>query len=197
MAANFQTTFSNGFSWMKMYKFRLTFQWSFFLRVQLTIFQHWFRQWLGADQATSHYLNQWWLVYWRIYASLGLNELTDILLIKPLSHILLKRYMTYITLCGVIRSRWLFINSSHPSAAYMRQRTGSPLVKIKACRQFGAKPLPEPMLAYCQLDSWEHVSVKFEYKFCHFHSRKCNWECHLPKWRPFCPGRDELTDRRA
>ena len=25
--------------------------------------------------ATSNYLNQWWLVYWRIYASLGLNEL--------------------------------------------------------------------------------------------------------------------------
>ena len=23
----------------------------------------------------KHYLNQWWLVYWRIYASLGLNEL--------------------------------------------------------------------------------------------------------------------------
>ena len=30
---------------------------------------------LAADQATSLYLNQWWLVYWRIYASLGLNEL--------------------------------------------------------------------------------------------------------------------------
>ena len=30
---------------------------------------------LGADQATSHYLNQWWLDYRRIYASLGLNEL--------------------------------------------------------------------------------------------------------------------------
>ena len=28
-------------------------------------------------QATSRYLNQWWLVHWRIYASLGLNELTD------------------------------------------------------------------------------------------------------------------------
>ena len=25
-------------------------------------------------QARSHYVNQWWLVYWRIYASLGLNE---------------------------------------------------------------------------------------------------------------------------
>ena len=32
-----------------------------------------------ADQATSHYLNQWWLVYWRIHASLGLNELIQTL----------------------------------------------------------------------------------------------------------------------
>ena len=31
--------------------------------------------WLGAVQATSYYLNQWWSVYRRIYASLGLNEL--------------------------------------------------------------------------------------------------------------------------
>ena len=30
---------------------------------------------VGADQATRHYLNQWWLDYQRIYASLGLNEL--------------------------------------------------------------------------------------------------------------------------
>ena len=26
-------------------------------------------------EVTSHYLKQLWLVYWRIYASLGLNEL--------------------------------------------------------------------------------------------------------------------------
>ena len=26
---------------------------------------------------------------------------------------------------------------------------------------FGAKPLPEPMLAYCQLDSWEQISMNF------------------------------------
>ena len=43
MAAIFQTTFWNGFSWMKMYKFRLKFHWNLFLWVQLTIFQHWFR----------------------------------------------------------------------------------------------------------------------------------------------------------
>ena len=70
-----QTTFSNAFLWMKMYEFRLGFHWHLFLWFELKIFQHWFRQWLGADQATSHYLNQWWVVCWRIYALLGINEL--------------------------------------------------------------------------------------------------------------------------
>ena len=50
----------------------------FIAKVQLTISQHWFRYWLGADQATSHYLSQWWLDYRRIYAPLGLNELSVI-----------------------------------------------------------------------------------------------------------------------
>ena len=62
-----------------MNEFRLGFHWSSFRRFELTIFQHWFRSWLGADQAASHYLNHWWLVYWRIYASLGLNELNILL----------------------------------------------------------------------------------------------------------------------
>ena len=43
MAAIFQTTFSNAFSWMKMFKFRLRCHWTLFPSVQLTIFQHWFR----------------------------------------------------------------------------------------------------------------------------------------------------------
>ena len=72
MAAISQTTLSIALSWIKMLELRLNFHWSLFLRVQLTISS------IGSDnavQATSHYLNQWWLVYWRIYASLGLNEL--------------------------------------------------------------------------------------------------------------------------
>ena len=76
MAAIFQRTFSNAFSSTKMHEFQLRFHWSLFMKVQLTIFQHWFREWLGATQVTSHCLNQWWLLYWCIYASLGLNELT-------------------------------------------------------------------------------------------------------------------------
>ena len=78
MAAIFQTIFSNVFSWMKMFEFRLRFHWSLPSKVQLTIFHHWFRWWLGAVQAPSHYLNQWWLVYRRIYASFGLDELIHV-----------------------------------------------------------------------------------------------------------------------
>ena len=43
MAAISQTTFSNAFSEMKMYEFRLRFHLSLFLRLELTIYQHWFR----------------------------------------------------------------------------------------------------------------------------------------------------------
>ena len=43
MDAISQTTFSNAFSWMKMFEYRSKFHWSLFLRVQLTISQHWFR----------------------------------------------------------------------------------------------------------------------------------------------------------
>ena len=71
MAAIFQTTFSNAFSWMEMNdEFWLRFRWSLFISFQLTIFQHWFRWWLGAGQATSHCLKQWWLIHWCIYVSL-------------------------------------------------------------------------------------------------------------------------------
>ena len=73
MAALFQMTCSNAFSWMKMYEFWLRFHWSLFLRVQLTVFQHWFRLWLGTGQGTSYYRNQWWLIYWCIFVSLDLN----------------------------------------------------------------------------------------------------------------------------
>ena len=77
-------------------------------------------------------------------------------------------------------------NPFPPSAAYMRQWTGSALIQVMACCLYGTKPLPEPMLPFCQLDSWEKISVKFESRFYHFRSRKCTWKCCLPKWQPFC-----------
>ena len=56
-----QTTFSNEISL------------KFVFSVRINNIKHWFRQWLGAYQAASYYLNLWWLDYRRIYASLGLN----------------------------------------------------------------------------------------------------------------------------
>ena len=61
-----------------------------------------------------------------------------------------------------------------------------------ACRLFGAKPLSKRTLMYCQLATLEQNSVKFESKYKIFHSRNCIWKCRLGKWRPFCPGGDEL-----
>ena len=82
MVAIFQTTFLNAFYRTKIYEFRLRCHWMLFIRDQLTLFQHWFRQWLGAGLVTSHCLNQWWLLYWRISESLGLSELNSYNVIK-------------------------------------------------------------------------------------------------------------------
>ena len=57
------------------------------------------------------------------------------------------------------------LNHLRLSATYMCRWTGSTLIQIMACHLFGAKPLPEPMMPYCQLISWEQTSVKFESKY--------------------------------
>ena len=64
IAATLQTAFSNAFSWKKIYVFWLKFQWNMFLRVQLTISQHWFRY-----RVSSKHVPRWPLleaVLWRI-----------------------------------------------------------------------------------------------------------------------------------
>ena len=66
------------------------------------------------------------------------------------------------------RSRHWLINSL----------AGSALVQVMPCRLFGTKPLPEPMLAYCQLDHWEKSS-EIWIKIQKMHSRKCIWKCSL------------------
>ena len=91
MAAILQMILSSVSSWMKIFIFWFKFRGILFLRVQLTINQHWFRQWLGADKGTSHYLNQWWLSvlrhirvtqFWWVkyftvqYTCMGLNHCT-------------------------------------------------------------------------------------------------------------------------
>ena len=55
------------------------------------------------------------------------------------------------------------LNLSPPSTAYMRQRIGSALVQIMACRLFGTKPLSKLMLVYCQLNPKESKYKLFIY----------------------------------
>ena len=82
--------------------------------------------------------------------------------------------------------------SSPPSAAYMRQWSGSALVQIIACRLFGAKP---------SLNQWViivHWAVrnKHQWNFNQntnlFINDNAFELCRLPKWRLFCLGGDEL-----
>ena len=56
-----------------------------------------------------------------------------------------------------------------PSAAYMRQQTGTALVQVMACRLFSTKPLSEAIPIYYQLDPKEETSIKFELKYKNFH----------------------------
>ena len=126
---------------------------------------------VGAYQATSHYLNQWWFDYWSTYASLGLNELiklklqespykkmkliiasadgghfvsTSISTSMIVWRIRIKRHCLTLSISYTIDPR-----DMRPSATYMRQWIGSALVKIVPCRLFGAKPSSELMLEYC------------------------------------------------
>ena len=57
-----------------------------------------------------------------------------------------------------------------------------------ACRLFGAKPLSEPMLPYCQLDSSEILFKIQKFSFQEMHVKMLS-----SKWRPFCLGLNVLN----
>ena len=59
------------------------------------------------------------------------------------------------------------------------QNNISTSLQIMASGLFGAKPLAETMLPYCQLNPTKHASVKFYIKFRCFLSTKCTWKCSM------------------
>ena len=77
MAAIFQMTFWNGFSWMKMYELRLKISLKFVPRGPINIIPVLVQ--IMACRLTDTKLNQWWSAYWRIYVSIGLNELKEVI----------------------------------------------------------------------------------------------------------------------
>ena len=76
-------------------------------------------------------------------------------------------------------------NLSRPSNVYMRRWTRSSLVQITACRQFGAKPLSEPMglIVNWTLDNnlqWNLDDIR-RYQF-----KKMCLQIPCAKWNSFC-----------
>ena len=82
MGVIFQTTFLNAFTQMKMYGFWLRFHWRF----NQKCLSFGSDNGLAAVRWQAIFLINDGLVHWRIYASLGLNELTPLRINNPLIH---------------------------------------------------------------------------------------------------------------
>ena len=70
---------------------------------------------------------------------------------------------------------------------------GSALIQIMAWCLFGAKPLSKPMLGYCQFQLLGTNLNEFLIKIQNFSFTKMHLNILSAKWRPFCPGGNELT----
>ena len=175
--------------------------------------KHWSRKWLVACSVPSPYLNQCWLI---VNGTLGNKPQGNL---NQNKNLFIHENAFKNVVCEMVailsRGRWVKdkstrivgsvmaarvrcpINSSSPSAAYTRQWTESALVQVMACCLFGAKPLPETMQTYCQLDP--SLGTNFSYFFfieiLTFSFKKMHLKMLCAKWQPFCRGRDGLKSR--
>ena len=153
-------TFSNAFYWMEIFEFWIKFHWTLFLGFQLTIFKHWFSQYRGAGQATNHYLNQWWLVYRRIYGIYRRHFANDI--------------FKCILLNGNI---WILNKISLNIVPRVPINNIQALVQSISWRRSGDKPLSEPMMVslptqICVLrPQWIKLVIA--------ETQQCPWLCTL------------------
>ena len=63
--------------------------------------------------------------------------------------------------------------------------------RVMACHLFGAKPLPEPMLSYCHLDTRKQISVKNRIGILSFSFKKMHLQLFFAKVAAICPGGDK------
>ena len=81
------------------------------------------------------------------------------------------------------QSVWFIVNSSPPSAAYMRQWIGSALVQIMVCRLFGTEPLSKPKLLSIGPSGtkFREILIKIQ----NFSFPKMHLKISSAIWRPF------------
>ena len=95
------------------------------------------------------------------------NPLLDLIVIRGCSNYLFMAQAHYTDESNTFLVHWGRVTQISPRWIV------SSLDQILACRLFGAKPLPEPMLKYCQLNHQERISMTFYLKFQSFHSMTC------------------------
>ena len=116
----------------------------------------WFRQWLVAWFASSHYLNQ----CWNIVNSKFRNKFQWN--VKPISYIFFQWNTFENVVCEMAASlpQSQFVNPALSNAAYMWRWNGSSFVSILACHLVDAKSLSEPILIFHQSHSTDRLQWK-------------------------------------
>ena len=122
----------------------------------------------SPSSAPNHYWSQhWFIIYWTTVESIYLDFDWQY------------KYWLSRRCIWQCHQHVCYVNLLKLGNANIHQWDESSLLQIMAWCLTGAKPLPEPMLAYYHLDPWEQTSVKFQSKYNNFLSRKCNWNCRL------------------
>ena len=126
-----------------MIEFRFKSHWNLFPNVQLTISQHWFRWWLGAEQATSHYVNQWrpssrthicgtggrWVKSWKSSASSFDGFLySDIAIVNSVGQF--KIMVKHVFLSVVLRPYRYIFSRDFDSGCGFRSRDGFDILRV-------------------------------------------------------------------
>ena len=94
----------------------------------------------------------WFRFHWSLFPIYNISTLDQIMACglpgdKPFAETMMVSLLMHICI-----TQPQIVNSPPPSAAFMCQWIRSALVKIMACRLFGAKPLSKPVLGYRQQD---------------------------------------------
>ena len=95
-------------------------------------------------------------------------------------------YYNILQALGILNTCVIPINSLRPSDLYMHRQPRPSLFQIMASRLFSAKPLSEPMLVYCWMDTLGTNFSEIWIEILTFSFKKMPLKISSAKWRPFC-----------
>ena len=128
--------------------------------------------WMGLGRDLGSYLTMWNVLL--------ICCCQEVMKIIPSLTILTAYFRSTACVSTFMKSRDLH------GGVHMHQLCESSTVRVMACRLFGTKPLPEPMLIYHQLGRLEQTATKFESKYKILISNKMHSNMSCAKY--FCSG---------